>query len=67
MSKGTFSKENILSMIVSIFFTVVSWFIINALIIKIELWRYFLIELLLLFLGNFYTFVMRNLQLPRAE
>ena len=67
MSKGVFSKENVLTMIVSIFFTVVSWFIINALIIKIELWRYFLIELLLLFLGNFYTFVMRNLQLPRAE
>jgi hypothetical protein len=64
---GIFSKESILSIIVSIFFTVVSWFIINALIIKIELWRYFLIELLLLFLGNFYTFVMRNLQLPRAE
>lgn len=67
MSKGAFSKENMLTMIVSIFFTVFSWFIINALIIKIELWRYFLIELLLLFLGNFYTFVMRNLQLPRAE
>lgn len=61
-----FSKS-VLSSIVSIFFTVVSWFIINALIIEIELWRYFLIELLLLFLGNFYTFVMQKLQLPRAE
>jgi hypothetical protein len=59
--------KKLLPKIVSIFFTVVSWFIINALIIKIELWRYFLIELLLLLLSYFYTFVMQKLHLPRAE
>ena len=60
-------KEKILSIIVNIFFTVVSWFITNALIIKIELGQYFLIELLLLLLSYFYIFVSRKLQLPRAE
>jgi hypothetical protein len=59
--------KKLLPGIVSIFFTVVSWFIINALIIKIELWRYFLIELLLLLLSYFYTFVVQKLHLPRAE
>jgi hypothetical protein len=60
-------KEKILSIIVNIFFTVASWFLINILIIKIELWQYFLIELLLLLLDYFYIFVSRKLQLPRAE
>jgi hypothetical protein len=59
--------KKLLPGIVSIFFTVVSWFIINALIIKIELWRYFLIELLLLLLSYFYTFVVQKLNVPRAE
>jgi ABC-type Co2+ transport system permease subunit len=60
-------KEKILPTIVSIFFTVLSWFIINALIIEIELWRYVFIELLLLLLSYFYIFVMQKLHLPRAK
>jgi hypothetical protein len=59
--------KKLLPGIVSIFFTVLSWFIINALIIEIELWRYVFIELLLLLLSYFYTFVVQKLHVPRAE
>jgi hypothetical protein len=62
-----FTKEKALSLIVSIFFSVLSWFITNTLIIEIALWQYFLIELLLLFLSYFYKFVVQKLQIPRAE
>ena len=62
-----FKRDRMLAMIVSIFFSVLSWFITNALIIKIELWQYLSIEVLLLFLNYFYTFVIVKLQLPRAE
>jgi hypothetical protein len=61
------TKERALALLVSIFFSILTWFITNALIIKIELWQYFFIELLLLLLNYFYTFVMQKLQLPRAE
>lgn len=67
MIKKLFTKERMLSIIVSIFFSILSWFITNALIIKIELGQYFLIELLLLLLSYFYIFVVQKLQLPRAE
>jgi len=67
MIKKLFTKERMLSIIVSIFFSILSWFITNALIIKIELGQYFLIELLLLFLSYFYIFVVQKLHLPRAE
>jgi hypothetical protein len=67
MIKKLFTKEKMLTIIVSIFFSILSWFITNALIIKIELGQYFLIELLLLFLSYFYIFVVQKLQLPRAE
>jgi hypothetical protein len=62
-----FTKEKLLALIVSIFFSILTWFITNALIIEIALWQYFFIEILLLLLNYFYTFVMQKLHLPRAE
>lgn len=67
MIKNFFTKKKILAFTVSIFFSILTWFITNALIIKIELWQYFFIEVLLLFLNYFYTFVVVKLELPRAE
>jgi len=67
MIKRLFTREGMLAMIVSIFFSILTWFITNTFIIDISLGQYFFIELILLLLNYFYTFVMQKLQLPRAE
>lgn len=67
MIKRLFTKEGMLAMSVSIFFSILTWFITNTFIIDISLGQYFCIEIILLLLNYFYTFVMQKLQLPRAD
>jgi hypothetical protein len=67
MIRRLFTKEGMLAMSVSIFFSILTWFITNKFIIDISLGQYFCIEIILLLLNYFYTFVMQKLQLPRVD
>lgn len=67
MIRRLFTREGMLAMFVSIFFSILTWFITNEFIINIGLGQYFCIEIILLLLNYFYKFVMQKLQLPRAE
>jgi len=67
MIRRLFTREGMLAMSVSIFFSILTWFITNKFIVDISLGQYFCIEIILLLLNYFYTFVMQKLQLPRAN